>query len=277
MGKKINVVVVGAAGRMGRMICQLIGEHLEMCLVGAVEKPGHRLMSEWVQSGDIGLLNDVRISDNLYATLGNADVIIDFSNAESTMATVKTLSTYNLDHRDKRVALIVCATGFNDSQQEQIQSLVMNSTTCVMSSNMSLGINAVLSAVKALAAALPDWDVEIAEIHHVDKKDAPSGTAKMLGRAIAAARKKDFKQVAVFSRSGIIDKRKPEEIGFATIRGGDVAGEHVIYFFGNKERIEIHHQAGDPIIFAKGALAAAQWAIGKPSGLYSMEKDVLGL
>ena len=278
-----QIIVIGACGRMGKMICEAVNRNPDMCLVGAVEGKMHPNVGGMVAGRNAlgGTVTIMQEWDNPHQ-LADAHIVIDFSTPDSTISTAKKIRALNVKGNPiPPIMLVVGTTGFTAEQQKTFKELVAGVTPCVKSDNMSLGVNVMAITVELLAKALRDWDTEIVEIHHKNKKDAPSGTAKkILAQAIAEARGLDLEKNLVCTRAGIIGARKPDEIGVQSLRGGDVPGEHTAYFFGDQERIEIIHRASSPAIFVNGALAATRWLIGKPpestTGFYTM-KDVLGL
>ncbi|MCE9579449.1 MAG: 4-hydroxy-tetrahydrodipicolinate reductase [Deltaproteobacteria bacterium] len=220
------------------------------------------------QGTPIGLGTDVRVSDDLAAGLAAADVVIDFTSPEATLATARAA-------RAQRKACVVGTTGLGAEAQAALAELA-TVAPIVVAANFSLGVNLLLGLARTAARVLGDWDAEISEIHHNRKRDAPSGTALAIARAIAAGRDVDYDQVKRHSRDGDVGPRPAGEIGVTAIRGGGVIGEHTAFFFGPDERIELSHKAGSRTIFAAGAIRAAAWVVGKPPGQYDMI-DVLGL
>ena len=265
----MRLIVAGAGGRMGRALIRVISETPGAVLAGALEAPGSELLGK--DSGVLAGLpaNDVKLSADLWELSANADGILDFTVPAATIANVAIAAQRGLVH-------IVGTTGLSASDMAVIKS-VTSRATVVQSGNMSLGVNLLAALVKRVAQSLDtDFDIEILEMHHKAKIDAPSGTALMLGEAAAAGRGIDLHLHSARGRDGITGARKAGDIGFATLRGGTVTGEHSVIFAGHAERIELTHRAEDRMIFARGALHAALWARGKKPGLYSMA-DVLGL
>ncbi len=207
------------------------------------------------------------ITDNLEKLFEESDAVIDFSSPELTMQCAEMAAK-------KHKILISGTTGLTDDEIEKMQTLA-NNCAIVYSSNMSIGANLLLNLVEETASLLrEDYDTEVLEMHHRNKKDAPSGTALMLGKAIAKGRNLDFGEVSKKVRDGEIGPRETNEIGFAVLRGGDVVGEHTVIFAGIGERIELSHKATSRLIFIHGAIRAAIWASGKKKGFYTMQ-DVL--
>lgn len=270
MAKKIvKAAVLGAAGRMGQRIINLIAQTEGIVLAGAVERPNHPLVGQEVQAytGIKGLT--VKLTDNLKAMLPEIDVAIDFTEVKSTLLNIEALVS-------GKKSLIIGTTGFSPSETEQLKKK-LKGTRCVLSPNMSIGVNLIFKLVGEVAQILRnDYDVEIIEIHHHMKKDAPSGTALRLAHIIAEKLEWDVEKVGVYGRKGVVGERKSEEIGVHAVRAGDVVGEHTVLFAGLGERIEIIHRAHNRDNFARGAVKAALWIVDQPPGIYSME-DVLGL
>ncbi|MGD9539800.1 4-hydroxy-tetrahydrodipicolinate reductase [Methylocystis sp.] len=263
---ELRLVVVGAAGRMGRMLTQIIPDTLGVRLTAALERPGAPALG--ADSGG-ATPNGVPISSDIAAALADADAIVDFSSPSSSVAMAKAAA-------DAKVAAIIGTTGLSAEDLAAI-AVCAEKTAIVRSGNMSLGVNLLAVLVERAARALgPAWDVEIVEMHHRLKVDAPSGTALLLGEAVARGRRVELAENSARGRAGLTGPRRTGEIGFASLRGGTVVGDHSVIFAGSGERIELSHRAEDRGVFARGALAAALWTRGKTPGLYSMA-DVLGL
>ena len=264
-----KIGVVGAGGRMGRMLLDQILQTEGVALSGAVERAGSALLGQ-----DAGTLAGrpeagIFVTEDPYDLFAEADAVVDFTAPQST-ADLSALAA------QARTAHIIGTTGLDSTQEETVRKAARH-TAVVLAPNMSVGVNLLLNLVERVAAALDDrFDIEIVESHHRHKADAPSGTALALGRAAAAGRRVDLDAAAVRGRDGITGARLPGGIGFAVVRGGDIVGEHTVMFAGEAERIELSHRATDRAVFARGAVDAARWAHGKPPGLYSM-RDVLGL
>ena len=265
----MRLIVAGAGGRMGRALTRVISETPGAVVTGALEAPGSELLGK-----DAGVLaglpaNGVLLSADLWSLSANADAILDFTVPRATIANVAIAAERGLIH-------IIGTTGLSSSDDAVIQS-VTSRAVVVKSGNMSLGINLLAALVKRVAQSLDhDFDIEILEMHHRAKIDAPSGTALMLGEAAAAGRGVALGQHSARGRDGQTGARKRGDIGFASLRGGSVTGDHSVIFAGAMERIELTHRAEDRTMFAQGAIKAALWARGKKPGLYSMA-DVLGL
>lgn len=266
---KMRLIVAGAGGRMGRALVRAIADSDGAELAGALEAPGSELIGK-----DAGVLaglpaNGIKLSGDLWTMSAEADGILDFTVPAATIANVAIAA-------ERGIAHIIGTTGLSASDNAVIQS-VTNRAVVVKSGNMSLGVNLLAAIAKRVAQSLDDsFDIEIVEMHHRQKVDAPSGTALMLGAAAAEGRGIDLKTHSVRSRDGHTGPRRRGDIGFATLRGGTVVGDHTVVFAGEGERIEITHRAADRSIFARGAVKAALWGQGKGPGLFNMS-DVLGL
>ncbi len=266
---EVRIGVVGAAGRMGLMLVREITGREGCVLAGAVERSGHDAVG--YDAGELAGLGalGVAIGDDAAALFADADAVVDFTAPEATVAHAALAA-------QGRAALVIGTTGLDDGQSADIAKAARH-TAIVHAPNMSLGVNLLLALTRQVAGILgDDFDIEIIEMHHRHKVDAPSGTALGLGRAAAAGRGVDLDKVAQRVRDGHTGARRAGDIGFATLRGGDVVGDHSVVFAGEGERIELTHKAGSRQIFAAGAVRAALWAQDQPSGLYSMA-DVLGL
>ncbi len=258
----MTALVTGAAGRMGQMVIEAISERKgEIVLTAAVERNGHPSQGNWLAPG-------VRLTDNLLATLAVVDVLIDFTSPAAAIEAVTLASEHE-------VAAVIGTTGLDRSARRDILRAAER-IPIVMSANFSIGVNVLSRQVAQASMALgPEFDAEIVELHHGQKRDAPSGTALALGEAVASGRGVKLDDVKRLTRDGEIGPRTPGEIGIMALRGGDVVGDHTVYFLGPDERIEITHRASSRKIFARGAVRAALWVRGKPAGLYTMQ-DVLG-
>jgi len=265
----IKIAVTGAAGRMGGRIITAIKEAAGMKLAGACERAGHDMIGQ-----DAGLIagcgeSGVTISARLEEALANADVLIDFTFPEVTLANMAVCARLGK-------MIVIGSTGFTPEQRKQAEEFAAR-IPVVLAPNMSVGVNACFTLLKEAAQILGDgFDVEIVELHHNKKKDSPSGTAVRMGEVVADALGRDYNQVANYHREGMCGERTKEEIGMQTVRGGDIVGEHTVYFIGMGERIEITHRAMSRDMFARGAVRAAGWLAGKTPGMYDMQ-DVLGL
>ncbi len=265
----IKIAVTGAAGRMGGRIVTAINEAEGLELAGACERAGHDMIGQ-----DAGLIAGcgelgVQICADLATAMENADVLIDFTFPEVTLQNMAVCA-------DLGKMIVIGSTGFTPEQRAQADQLAAR-IPVVLAPNMSVGVNACFKLLKETAKILGDgFDVEIVELHHNKKKDSPSGTAVRMGEVVAEALGRDYNQVANYHREGMCGERSKEEIGMQTVRGGDIVGEHTVYFIGMGERIEISHRAMSRDMFARGAVRAAGWLAGKQPGMYDMQ-DVLGL
>jgi len=267
--EKVRAILIGAAGRMGLRMLAAIQETAHIHLTGAVERPDHSFVGRDIgEVAGMGKWN-LPLVGSLPEVIGQGDVIIDFTNAEASLK--------NLEEAARnRKAAVVGSTGFSPSQMDAVQTLTQT-IPCVLSPNMSVGVNVLYKVIGDLARILgEDYDVEVIEAHHRMKKDAPSGTAIKMGQILAQALNRDFAKVARFARQGLIGERNRPEIGMQTIRAGDIVGEHTVIFGGIGERIEVTHRAHSRDNFARGALRAAAWVVKQKPGLYDMQ-DVLGL
>jgi 4-hydroxy-tetrahydrodipicolinate reductase len=265
----MRLIVAGAGGRMGRALVRVISETPGAVLAGALEAPGSELLGK--DSGVLAGLpaNDVKLSADLWELSANADGIVDFTIPAASIANVAIAAQRRLVH-------IIGTTGLSASDMAVIKS-VTSRAIVVQSGNMSLGVNLLAAVVKRVAQSLDEsFDIEILEMHHKAKIDAPSGTAFLLGEAAAAGRGIDLHARSVRGRDGLTGARTPGDIGFAALRGGTVTGDHSVIFAGPMERIELTHRAEDRTMFAQGAVKAALWARDKTPGFYTMT-DVLGL
>jgi len=242
----LRVAVAGASGRMGQMLIEAVHAATDCGLAGTL---------------DIGV--DIR------AGLANAQVLIDFTRPEGTLAHLAVC-------RELGVKAVIGTTGFSDAQKAEIAAHARH-IAIVLAPNMSVGVNVVFKLLDMAARALAEgYDIEIVEAHHRHKVDAPSGTALKMGEVLAAAQGRELKDCAVYAREGLTGERQPGSIGFATLRGGDIVGDHTVMFCGTGERIEISHKSASRATYAQGALRAARFLAERPHGLFGMD-DVLGL
>jgi 4-hydroxy-tetrahydrodipicolinate reductase len=265
----VNAIVVGAAGRMGRMVINAIRNSDGIQCTGAVEVPSNSAVGK--DAGVVAGLGElkVRIEADLQSVIKKGDVVIDFTAAE---ASLKNMEMAAQHHK----AMVVGSTGFSAQQMEKVKQLVKE-FPCVLAPNMSVGVNLMFKIVEEMARILgDDYDCEIVEAHHRMKKDAPSGTALRLGEVIAESLGRKLADVGVYGRKGLIGERSKKEIGMQVIRAGDIVGEHTVIFGGMGERIEVTHRAHTRDTFAQGAVRAAKWVVNQKPGLYDMG-DVLGL
>lgn len=265
----MNVAIVGAAGRMGGRLIESVLETEGLNLTGAVECPGHPKLGQdaglVAGVGELGVL----IGDDLATAMAGADVLIDFTFPEVTLKNLAVCADLNK-------MVVSGSTGFTPEQKAEVAKYA-EKIPVVLAPNMSVGVNACFKLLKEAARIMgDDFDVEIVELHHNKKKDSPSGTAVRMGEVVAEALGRDYDKVANYHREGMCGERSAEEIGMQTVRGGDIVGEHTVYFIGMGERIEISHRAMSRDMFARGAARACSWLEGKTAGLYDMQ-DVLGL
>ncbi|MCB9992589.1 MAG: 4-hydroxy-tetrahydrodipicolinate reductase [Hyphomicrobiaceae bacterium] len=266
---EVKIAVAGAAGRMGRANIAAILAAEGAKLVGAIERDASAELGQDAGRLAGGEKIGVTLTSNAEHALSDADVLIDFTKPDSSVALSKLAVAGGVAH-------IVGTTGCTEEDEAQFRA-ASEAIGVVRSNNFSLGVNLLASLVRKAAAALDDsFDIEVFEMHHNRKADAPSGTALMLGRAAARGRGVEFKSSAVLAREGITGPRHKGSIGFAALRGGNVIGDHTVMFVSDYERIELTHRAEDRGLFAAGALKAAFWIAGKPNGYYDMT-DVLGL
>ncbi len=264
-----NVVVTGAAGRMGGRIITLVTEAEGLQVTGAVEMLDHpRLGDDAGYVAGCGELG-VEICDSLEVALENSDLLIDFTFPQVSLQNAAVCARLGK-------AMVVGSTGFTPAERQKLEEFAKQ-TPIVFAPNMSVGVNVCFKLLKDLAKTLGDgFDVEIVELHHNKKKDSPSGTAVRMGEVVAEALGRDYNQVANYHREGMCGERSQEEVGMQTVRGGDIVGEHTVYFIGMGERIELTHRAMSRDMFARGAIRAAGWLKGKAPGIYDMQ-EVLGL
>jgi len=263
------VVVGGAAGRMGTRIIALLGEAPELRLTAALEAPGHASLGR--DAGEVAGIGarGVPIAADVKAALGPDRMLIEFSVPEASLEHLRLVA-------DSGARAVIGTTGFSTAQREEIARLARRAPILV-APNMSVAVTLAFSLLAVMARSLgEDYDVEITETHHRFKKDAPSGTAVRMAEVIAEALGRDLGQVGVYGRQGLPGERTRKEIGVMSLRSGDVVGEHTVSFGTLGERLELTHRAHSRDTFARGALRAARWMIGRPPGLYSMH-DVLGI
>ncbi len=266
---RLRIIVAGAGGRMGAANIRAIAAHPDLELIGALDRPGSSVLGR-----DAGTLAGIEplgvaVSDNAATLAEQADAIIDFSAPAASVALAQLAARHGLIH-------IIGTTGCLDAEDAAIAQAGKDGARIVKSGNFSPGMVALTVLVEKAAAALSDYDVEILEMHHNLKVDAPSGTALMLGEAAARGRNIALKDHSVRVRDGHTGPREAGTIGFATLRGGNVIGDHMVILAGPSERIELNHRAQDRTIYANGAIKAVLWAHRQQPGLYSMA-DVLGL
>ncbi|HMZ86176.1 MAG TPA: 4-hydroxy-tetrahydrodipicolinate reductase [Giesbergeria sp.] len=263
-----RVAVAGASGRMGRMLIEAVRASGDCVLAGALDVPSSPAIGSDA-TAFLGVASGVPITADLRQGLQNAEVLIDFTRPEGTLAHLAIC-------RELGVQAVIGTTGFTDAQKVEIAAHAQR-TAIVMAPNMSVGVNVTLKLLEMAAKALSTgYDIEIIEAHHRHKVDAPSGTALKMGEVIAGALGRDLKDCAVYAREGVTGERDPSSIGFATIRGGDIVGDHTVLFAGTGERIEITHKSSSRATYAQGSLRAVRFLRGKPHGMFDMF-DVLGL
>ncbi len=263
-----RVAVAGASGRMGRMLIEAVRASGDCVLAGALDVPSSPAIGSDA-TAFLGVASGVPITADLRQGLQNAEVLIDFTRPEGTLAHLAIC-------RELGVQAVIGTTGFTDAQKAEIAAHAQR-TAIVMAPNMSVGVNVTLKLLEMAAKALSTgYDIEIIEAHHRHKVDAPSGTALKMGEVIAGALGRDLKDCAVYAREGVTGERDPSSIGFATIRGGDIVGDHTVLFAGTGERIEITHKSSSRATYAQGSLRAVRFLRGKAHGMFDMF-DVLGL
>ena len=263
-----RVAVAGASGRMGRMLIEALRASDDCVLTGALDVPSSPAIGSDA-TAFLGVASGVPITADLRTGLKNAEVLIDFTRPEGTLAHLAVCAELG-------VKAVIGTTGFTEAQKAEIAAFAQR-TAIVMAPNMSVGVNVTLKLLEMAAKALSTgYDIEVIEAHHRHKVDAPSGTALKMGEVIAGALGRDLKDCAVYAREGVTGERDPSSIGFATIRGGDIVGDHTVLFAGTGERIEITHKSSSRATYAQGSLRAVRFLRGKPHGMFDMF-DVLGL
>ncbi len=265
---RIKIAIVGASGRMGRMLIEATLQDGQLALVSAIDQPGTPAIGK--DAGElVGRPCGVPVTTDVEAGIAKADCLIDFTRPEGTLEHLAIC-------RRHKVALVIGTTGFDDESKQMITDAACE-IPVVFAPNMSVGVNVVFKLLDTASRILSEgYDIEIVEAHHKLKIDAPSGTALRMGEVIAKALERDLKQCAVYGREGVTGERDPSTIGFATVRGGDIVGDHTVMYCGTGERVEISHKAGSRMPYALGSLRAARFLAGKESGLFDMQ-DVLGL
>ncbi len=263
-----RVAVAGASGRMGQMLVEAVWRSPDLQLVAALDVPGSAMLG--ADAGAFaGLSTQVLVSDQAAHALQGCDVLIDFTRPEGTLAHAQVC-------RELGVQMVVGTTGLTAAHQAQLAQAAQQ-VAMVVAPNMSVGVNVTLKLLDMAARAMSTgYDIEIIEAHHRHKVDAPSGTALKMGEVVASALGRDLKDCAVYAREGVTGERDPSSIGFATIRGGDIVGDHTVLFAGTGERIEISHKSSSRAGYAQGSLRAVRFLAGRPHGLFDMF-DVLGL
>ena len=268
MTTNVRVAVIGAAGRMGRALIQAVTESEGVALTAAIDRPGNSLIgADAGELAGIGKLG-VKIADSLDAVKNDFDVLIDFTAPAATVANAQFCAAHG-----KKMA--IGTTGLNDEQKAELK-ISAQKTAIMFAPNMSVGVNLCFKLLEIAAKVLGDEvDIEVLESHHRHKVDSPSGTALRMGEVVADALGRNLKEVAVYGREGQDGPRKRETIGFATVRAGDIVGEHTVMFAADGERVEITHKATSRMNFARGAVRACRWLNDREAGLFDMQ-DVLG-
>jgi len=265
----LAIAVAGASGRMGQMLVKAVAERDNAVLAGATERPGHPWIGRDLGEAMGGQASGVVVSDDPAAAFGKAGAVLDFTTPKASVAHAQVTARAGLVH-------VIGTTGLAEADLDRLAAAARGAII-IRAGNMSLGVNLLTVLTRQVAAALDaDFDIEVVEMHHRHKVDAPSGTALMLGEAAAEGRGVALGDVADRGRDGETGARRRGDIGFAALRGGDVVGEHDVIFAGAGERIVLRHIATDRMIFARGAVKAALWGVGRRPGEYSMI-DVLGL
>ena len=264
----MKIAIVGASGRMGRMLIESTLQDNEAKLVSAIDQVSTPAIGK--DAGElVGMPCGVTVTTDVEAGIASADCLIDFTRPEGTLQHLALC----LRHK---VAIVIGTTGF-DAEGKQAIADAAREIPVVFAPNMSVGVNVVFKLLDTASRILFEgYDIEIVEAHHKHKIDAPSGTALRMGEVVAKALERDLKTCAVYGREGVTGERDPSTIGFATVRGGDIVGDHTVMYCGIGERVEISHKAGSRMPYALGALRAARFLAGKTSGLFDMQ-DVLGL
>lgn len=263
-----RIGIVGASGRMGRMLIEATLKDEQVVLGGAFDQPGSPALGK--SAGElVGLASDVVVSDDLAGGLKHIDCLIDFTRPQGTLHHLELC-------RQAGVGIIIGTTGFEAEGKAAIAAAAQD-IPVVFAPNMAVGVNLVFKLLDTAARILNQgYDIEIVEAHHRMKIDAPSGTALRMGEVVADALGRDLKECAVYGREGVTGERDPSTIGFATVRGGDIVGDHTVMFCGLGERVEVTHKASSRMPYALGSLRAARFIAGRPNGLFDMQ-DVLGL
>jgi 4-hydroxy-tetrahydrodipicolinate reductase len=268
----LKIAIVGASGRMGRMLIESTLKSAlndpEVSLVAAIDQVGVSAMGK--DAGElVGMPCGVLVTSDVEAGIAQADCLIDFTRPEGTLEHLEIC-------RRHKVAIVIGTTGFDAAGKQAIADAA-SEIPVVFAPNMSVGVNVVFKLLDMASRIMSEgYDVEIVEAHHKHKIDAPSGTALRMGEVVAQALGRDLKECAVYGREGVTGERDPSTIGFATVRGGDVVGDHTVMYCGTGERVEISHKAGSRMPYALGSLRAARFLAGKTSGMFDMQ-DVLGL
>ncbi|WP_334044180.1 4-hydroxy-tetrahydrodipicolinate reductase [Burkholderia ambifaria] len=264
----MKIAIAGASGRMGRMLIEAVLNDSDAQLVGALDRAGSPFLGQDA-GAFLGKETGVKLTDDLDAVFAQADYLIDFTRPEGTIAHVAAALRHD-------VKLVIGTTGFTAEQKAELQAAAAR-IGIVFAANMSVGVNVTLKLLEFAAKHFSHgYDIEIIEAHHRHKVDAPSGTALMMGEAVAGALGRSLEDCAVYGRQGVTGERDPSTIGFAAVRGGDIVGDHTVLFAGIGERIEITHKSSSRVSYAQGALRAVRFLSARDAGLFDMQ-DVLGL
>ena len=264
----VQIAISGVSGRMGRALLEAVAADADCALRAAIDRAGSPLVGQDAGAA-WGAASGVRVTDQPAAALHSAHALIDFTRPEATFGYLDACATAG-------VPMVIGTTGFDEAGRARIAAAA-DRIPVVFAPNMSVGVNLLMKLAELAAQVLEDgYDIEIIEAHHRHKVDAPSGTALGLGQAVARAINRDLASCAVYGREGVTGERDPKTIGFATVRGGDIVGDHTLLFAGVGERVELTHKASSRATFAQGALRAAKWLQGRAPGLYDM-RDVLNL
>ncbi len=268
MANPLKIVIAGSSGRMGHALLATVFADAELVLHGALDRQASPQLGR--DAGELlGVVSAVKITDSIDEALKNADVLVDFTRPDATMTYLAACQKY-------QVKMIIGTTGFSAEQKLLIETAAKH-IAIVFAPNMSVGVTLLINLVQSAAKVLNEgYDIEVLEMHHRHKVDAPSGTALRLGEAAAKGLGQELKDCAIYAREGVTGEREAGKIGFATLRGGDVVGDHTVVFAGIGERVELTHKASSRDTFARGALRAAKFLADKKSGLYDMQ-DVLDL
>lgn len=264
-----RIAIAGAAGRMGKTLIEAVTAAEGVQLGAALERPGSSLRG--ADAGELAALgrNGIALGDDLAAVRADFDVLIDFTAPAATLANARLCA-------EAGKGIVIGTTGFTEAEKRELRTLTAGARVC-MAANFSVGVNLCLKLLDTAARVLGDEvDIEVYEAHHRHKVDAPSGTALAMGDVVARALGRDLRQVAVYGREGQTGARDRQTIGFATVRAGDIVGDHTVLFAADGERVEITHKASSRMAFARGAVRAAHWLMAQPAGFYDMQ-DVLGL
>ena len=265
---KTRIGIVGAGGRMGRMLLEAALKEDALVIAGAFDVPGSPAVGQTVEQLT-GLASTVRISDDLAGGLAGIDCLIDFTRPQGTLVHLELC-------RKAGVAMVIGTTGFEDEGKQAIAAAAKE-IPVAFAPNMAVGVNVVFKLLDMAARIMNQgYDIEVVEAHHRMKVDAPSGTALRMGEVVAGALGRDLKDCAVYGREGVTGERDPSTIGFATVRGGDIVGDHTVMFCGIGERVEITHKAASRMPYAQGCMRAVRFLAGRRNGLFDMQ-DVLGL